>query len=82
MPTEETTVNDTGMVTIPADSRRRLDIEAGDKARWRIEDDSTLSVEIVHETEGASDDAETAALDGDGPGTHDLAGYAKEEEDA
>lgn len=56
--TEETTVNDGGMVTIPASLRRRLDIEAGDKLRWMGDDEGELSVEIVHQREGVFDDFE------------------------
>jgi bifunctional DNA-binding transcriptional regulator/antitoxin component of YhaV-PrlF toxin-antitoxin module len=63
------------MFTIPADIRRRLDIEAGDKLRWHTEDHGPLSAEIVHENYGAFDDAETANLGGDGLATHDLTGY-------
>jgi bifunctional DNA-binding transcriptional regulator/antitoxin component of YhaV-PrlF toxin-antitoxin module len=37
------------MVTIPADPRRRLDSEAGDKLRWRTDDDGTLSVVETYE---------------------------------
>ncbi len=32
-PPEETKISDRGMVTIPANLRRRLDIKAGDKLR-------------------------------------------------
>ena len=52
---EETTVSDRGMVTIPADLRRRLDIEPGDKLRWTTDEDGALSVEIVHQREGVFD---------------------------
>lgn len=55
---EETKVSDRGMVTIPADLRRELDIEPGDKLRWAIGDDGELSVEVVHLREGAFDDFE------------------------
>ena len=55
---EETTVSDRGMVTIPADLRRRLDIEPGDKLRWTTDEDGSLSVEIVHQREGVFDDFE------------------------
>jgi antitoxin PrlF len=55
---EETKVSDRGMVTIPADLRRRLDIEPGDKLRWTIDENDTLSVEIVHQREGVFDDFE------------------------
>ena len=43
---EETKVGDQGMVTIPADLRRRLDIEPGDKLRWTTNEEGDLSVEI------------------------------------
>ncbi|ELZ46463.1 transcriptional regulator [Halorubrum californiense DSM 19288] len=52
---EETTVSDRGMVTIPADLRRRLDIEPGDKLRWAADEDGVLSVEVVRQREGAFD---------------------------
>jgi antitoxin PrlF len=55
---EETKVSDRGMVTIPADLRRRLDIEPGDKLRWTTDKEGNLSVEIVHQREGVFDDFE------------------------
>lgn len=55
---EETKVSDRGMVTIPAELRRRLDIEPGDKLRWTTDEDGDLSVEIVHQREGVFDDFE------------------------
>jgi len=55
---EETTVSDRGMVTIPADLRRRLDIEPGDKLRWSSNASGALSIEIVHQREGVFDDFE------------------------
>lgn len=55
---EETKVSDRGMVTIPASLRRRLDIEAGDKLRWTVDEDESLTVEIVHQKEGVFDDFE------------------------
>jgi antitoxin PrlF len=58
MAAEETKVSDRGMVTIPAELRRHLDIEPGDKLRWTLTDEGTLSVEIVHQREGVFDDFE------------------------
>lgn len=58
MAAEETKVSDRGMVTIPAELRRQLDIEPGDKLRWTLNDEGTLSVEIVHQREGVFDDFE------------------------
>jgi len=73
---EETTVSDRGMVTIPASLRRRLDIEAGDKLRWDLDDEGTLSVEVVRQRYGAfEDDNMKADLGGDSLEAHDTAGY-------
>lgn len=73
---EETKVSDRGMVTIPASLRRRLDIEAGDKLRWEIDDEGTLSVEVVHQRYGAfEDDDLKAPMGGKSLETHDLAGH-------
>ena len=73
---EETRVSDRGMVTIPASLRRRLDIEAGDKLRWDIDEEGELSVEIVRQRYGAfEDDQMKAPMGGDGLETHDLAGH-------
>jgi len=55
---EETTVSDRGMVTIPADIRRRLGIDAGDKLRWTVDEDGDLTVAVVHQREGVFDDFE------------------------
>jgi antitoxin PrlF len=72
---EETKVSDRGMVTIPASLRNRLDIEAGDKLRWNINEDGELSVEVVKERYGALDDFEPVSMGGKGSETHDIAGY-------
>lgn len=53
---KETKVSDRGMVTIPADLRRQLDIEPGDKLRWTADDDGSLSVDVVQQREGVFDD--------------------------
>lgn len=55
---EETKISDRGMVTIPANLRRRLEIEPGDKLRWTVGEEGDLSVEIVHQREGVFDDFE------------------------
>ncbi|PSQ35805.1 AbrB family transcriptional regulator [Halobacteriales archaeon SW_10_66_29] len=72
---EETKVSDRGMVTIPASLRRRLDIEAGDKLRWDIDEEGDLSVEVVKQRYGAFDDFEPVPMGGAGSETHDLAGH-------
>jgi AbrB family looped-hinge helix DNA binding protein len=41
---EQTTVSDRGTVTIPAELRRRLDIEPGDTLRWSADDEGHLFV--------------------------------------
>ena len=72
---EETTVSDRGMVTIPAELRRRLDIEPGDKLRWHADEAGNLSVEVVKQRSGAFDDFEPVSMGGDGSETHDIAGH-------
>lgn len=72
---EETKVSDRGMVTIPASLRRRLDIEAGDKLRWDVDDEGNLSVEVVKQRYGAFEDFEAVSMGGGGSGTHDVAGH-------
>jgi len=72
---EETKVSDRGMVTIPANLRRRLDIEPGDKLRWDTDEAGALSVEVVKQRYGAfADDEMKAPMGGDSLETHDLAG--------
>lgn len=75
MSTEETTVSDRGMVTIPASLRQRLDIEPGDKLRWHVDEEGSLEVAVVKQQYGAFDDFEPVPMGGDGGKTHDLAGY-------
>lgn len=41
---------------IPARIRRELDIDDGDKLRWRIEDDGTLRVQVVQQRSGTFGD--------------------------
>jgi AbrB family looped-hinge helix DNA binding protein len=76
---EETKVSDRGMVTIPAELRRRLDIEPGDKLRWTTDDEGDLSVEVVRQRYGAFEgDDLKAPMGGDGQETHDLAGHEED----
>lgn len=73
---EETTVSERGMITIPAELRRRLDIEAGDKLKWTLDEAGELSVEVVRQRYGAfEDDDMKADLGDDSLETHDVAGY-------
>lgn len=55
---DETTVNDSYSITVPAEVRRQADIEAGDKLRWRVSEDGTLSVEVVKQRYGAFSELE------------------------
>ncbi|HKL30558.1 MAG TPA: AbrB/MazE/SpoVT family DNA-binding domain-containing protein [Natrialbaceae archaeon] len=48
---------------IPAHIRRELDIDDGDKLRWRIEDDGTLRVKVVQQRSGTFSDFD--GYDGD-----------------
>jgi len=75
---EETKVSDSGVVTIPAALRRRLDIEPGDKLRWSTDEDGNLTVEVVRQRYGAFEDFEPVSMGGDGSETHNLAGHAAE----
>lgn len=75
--TEETAVNDRGMVTVPAAIRRRLDIDAGDALRWTVRDDG-LDVEVVRHRYGAFEGFEPVAMGGAGGDDHDLMGVDRE----
>ena len=74
-PPEETKVSDSGVVTVPASLRRRLDIEPGDKLRWSTDDDGNLTVEVVRQRYGAFEDFEPVPMGGGGSETHDIAGH-------
>jgi antitoxin PrlF len=69
---EETTVNDSYSVTVPAAVRRMAGIEAGDKLRWAVDEEGTLSVEVVEQRHGAF--AELDPVD-TGEGTHAAADH-------
>lgn len=76
MAPEETRVTDRGTVRIPASIRRRLDVEAGDELRWKVDEDGSLTVEVIRQRYGAfTDDDLKADLGGDTLETHDTAGY-------
>jgi antitoxin PrlF len=49
---DETTVNESYSVTVPASVRREAGVEAGDKLRWQVGDDGTISVELVKQQYG------------------------------
>jgi bifunctional DNA-binding transcriptional regulator/antitoxin component of YhaV-PrlF toxin-antitoxin module len=50
---DETTVNESYSVTVPASIRRAAGVEAGDKLRWRVDEDGGISVELVKQHYGA-----------------------------
>lgn len=55
---DETTVNESYAVTIPASLRDDLDLEPGDRLRWSVDDDERLVADIVRERHGAFSDLE------------------------
>ena len=55
---DKTTVTDSYSVALPAAIRRAADIEAGDKIRWQVDDDGSLSVELVKQRYGAFADVD------------------------
>lgn len=50
---DETTVNESYSVTVPAAVRRAAGVEAGDKLRWTVDEEGGLSVEVVKQRAGA-----------------------------
>jgi len=60
---DETTVNESYSVTVPAAVRREAGVEAGDKLRWQVDDDGSLSVELVKQRYGAFADVEPVDTD-------------------
>jgi AbrB family looped-hinge helix DNA binding protein len=53
---DETTVNESYSVTVPATIRRMLGVEPGDKIRWRVTEDDDLVVELVEQRKRALSD--------------------------
>jgi AbrB family looped-hinge helix DNA binding protein len=60
---DETTVNDSYSITVPAAVRKRAGIEAGDKLRWHVDEQGDLSVEIVKQRYGAFSELEPIETD-------------------
>lgn len=58
---------------IPARIRRELDIDDGDYLRWRMDEDGTISVEVVPQREGTFDDFDgyDGEVDTDATAEHD-----------
>lgn len=50
---DETTVNESYSITVPASIRREANVEAGDKLRWHVDEQGRISVELVKQQYGA-----------------------------
>jgi len=50
---DETTVNESYSITVPAAIRREAGVDAGDKLRWHVDEHGSLSVELVKQQYGA-----------------------------
>lgn len=70
---DDTTVNESYSVTVPASVREEAGLEAGDRLRWRVDEEGGLHVEVVKRRQGAFagldpvdvDEATDAATDHD-----------------
>lgn len=71
---DETTVNDSYSVTVPAAVRRAADIDAGDKLRWRVDESGDLSVDVVKQRYGAFSELDPVDVgeETDAAADHDL----------
>lgn len=71
---DETTVNESYSVTIPAAVRREADVEAGDTIRWRVGKDGSLQIELLKQQYGVFSDLEAVETDEptDAAEDHDL----------
>lgn len=71
---DETTVNESYSITVPAVVRREAGVEAGDKLRWRVDEEGTLSVELVKQRYGAFSQLDPVDTDEptDAASDHDL----------
>jgi bifunctional DNA-binding transcriptional regulator/antitoxin component of YhaV-PrlF toxin-antitoxin module len=49
---DETTVNESYSITVPAAVRREAGVEAGDKLRWHVDGDGRISVELIKQQYG------------------------------
>ena len=60
---DETTVNESCSVTVPASVRERVSIEAGDWLRWVGNEEGALGVEVVEQRHGAFASLDPVELD-------------------
>lgn len=59
---DETTVNESFSVTIPASVRSDLDLEPGDRLRWEVDADGRLVAEVVRERFGLAEELDPVDL--------------------
>ncbi len=71
---DETTVNESYSVTVPAAIRREAGVDAGDTLRWRVDDEGNISVELVKQQYGAFSQLDPADIGEptDATADHDL----------
>jgi len=71
---DETTINESFSVTVPAAVRQRAGVEAGDKLRWQVDDGGTLAIELVKQQYGAFSELEPVDIGepSDAAEDHDL----------
>jgi AbrB family looped-hinge helix DNA binding protein len=50
---DETTVDEQFSVTLPAAVREAAGVETGDRLRWSVDEDGSLSVELIEQRYGA-----------------------------
>jgi len=60
---DDTTVNESYSVTVPASVRKEAGLESVDKLRWRVDEKGELHVEVVKHRRGAFSDLEPVELD-------------------
>lgn len=54
----ETTVDESGSVSIPETVRQVAGISPGDEVRWAVDGDGTVTLEVIDRTYGAFDDVD------------------------
>lgn len=71
---DESTVTDSYGITLPAAVREAAEIEAGDKLRWTVAADGTVSVTVVRQRYGAFSDLDPVDIgeETDAATDHDL----------
>lgn len=50
---DETTINKSYSVTVPAAVREVADVEAGDKIRWHVDEEGEIAIELIKQHYGA-----------------------------